>query len=66
MEVKLAQQLASIKQSPLYGIVIDLRKAYDEMDRERCIEIYVEAGVSPNAVRLIVNLWDGGNLYCRY
>ena len=35
------------------------------MDRERCIEICVEAGVGLNAVWLIVNFWDGGNLYCR-
>merc|ERR1712086_1230862 len=35
------------------------------MDRGRYIDVCVEAGVGPNAVRLIVNFWDGGNLYYR-
>ena len=44
MEAKLAQQLAFVEQAPLFVIFIDLRKAYDAMDRERCIEIYVWGG----------------------
>ena len=34
-QVKLAQQLAYIKQVPLYGVFIDLRKAYDAMDKSK-------------------------------
>ncbi|KAL7550925.1 hypothetical protein ACHAWF_014991, partial [Thalassiosira exigua] len=37
LEAKLAQQLAWLEQHPLYGIFIDLRKAFDAMDRERCL-----------------------------
>jgi hypothetical protein len=65
MEAKLAQQLAFVEQAPLYGILIDLRKAYDAMDRGRCLAILVDAEVGPNAVRLIANFWEGGQLYCR-
>ena len=36
-EVKLAQQLACIKQMPLYGVFIHLWKAYDAMVRRRCL-----------------------------
>ncbi|KAL7548851.1 hypothetical protein ACHAWF_012112, partial [Thalassiosira exigua] len=32
LEAKLAQQLAYLEQCPLYGIFIDLRKAFDAMD----------------------------------
>ena len=32
MEAKLVQSLAFVEQFPLYGIFIDLRKAYDAMD----------------------------------
>ena len=39
MEAKLAQQLAYVEQCPLYGIFLDLRKAYDAMDRERVVSI---------------------------
>ena len=48
MEVKLTQQLAFLEQAPLYGIFIDLRKAYDAMDRARCERILVGYGVGPN------------------
>ena len=37
MEAKLIQQLAFREQVPLYGIFLDLRKAFDAMDRSRCI-----------------------------
>ena len=37
MEAKLVQQLAFIEQSPLYGLFLDLRKAYDAMDIGRCL-----------------------------
>ena len=33
IEVKLAQQLAWFEQELLYGVFLDLRKAYDTMDR---------------------------------
>ena len=34
IEVKLAQQLAYLEQQPLFGIFVDLKKAYNAMDRE--------------------------------
>ena len=37
MEVKLAQQLAYLEQVPLYGLFIDLCKAFDAMDCKRCL-----------------------------
>ena len=37
MEAKLTQQLAHIEQTPFYGAFIDLKKAFDAMDRERCL-----------------------------
>ena len=38
-------QLAYKEQCPLYGIFVDLRKAYDAMDRGRCLEIRRDCGV---------------------
>ena len=54
IEAKLVQQLAFIEQHPLYVIFIDLKKAYDAMDRERCREILVGYGMGPNMPRLIM------------
>ena len=38
-ETKLVRQLASIEQYPLYGLFLDLRRAYDAMDMEHCLKI---------------------------
>ena len=53
MEAKLAQLLAFLEQAPLYEIFIDLRKAFDAMDRERCLKILKDRGVGKNIRRLI-------------
>ena len=62
---KLVQQLAYLEQHPLFVIFIDLKKAYDAMDRERCLEILVGYGVGPNILRLIMHFWDNAVLVCR-
>ena len=50
----------------LVWIFIDLlRKAYDAMDRDRCVKILDGYGVGPNILRLIVNCWDQAELVCR-
>ena len=47
MEVKLVQKLASTGQCPLFGIFIDLNKAYDTIDHKRVVEIIYKAGLGP-------------------
>ena len=37
MELKLAQDLASIYQEPLFLVFLDLRKAYDIVNRKRLL-----------------------------
>ena len=37
MELKLVQELARIDQNPLFLLFLDLRKAYDTMDRYRLL-----------------------------
>ena len=52
-EATLTQQLAYMDQVPLYGIFINLRKAYDVMDRDMCTEILAGYGVGPKMQKLI-------------
>ena len=58
IEAKLVQQLSYIEQEPLFAVFIDLRKAFDAMDRGRCLDILRKYGVGPNILRLIKNFWN--------
>ena len=55
--VRHIQQLAAMREEVLYVIFLDLTKAYDTLDRSRCLEILEGYGVGPNARRLLNNYW---------
>ena len=65
IEAKLAQQLAHIEQVPFYGVFIDLKKAFDAVDWERCLSILEGHGVGPNMRQLIRHFWDEATNVCR-
>jgi hypothetical protein len=64
IEVKLMQQLDHIEQAPFYGVFINLKKAFDAMDWERCLLILEGHGVGPNMRRLIHHFWDEATNVC--
>lgn len=51
--MKLAQQLAALWQPPLFNVFLDLRKAYDALDRGRYLEILLSCGVSTSVVGIL-------------
>jgi hypothetical protein len=65
IEAKLTQQLTHIEQTPFYGEFVDLTKAFDAMDRERCLQLLGEYGVGPKMTRLIRHFWDEAMNICR-
>ncbi len=65
IEAKLAQHLAHLEQAPFYGVFLDLKKAFDSMDRERCLLILERYGVRPRMIRLIRNFWHNTVLVCQ-
>ena len=46
-----------MREEVLYVIFLDLTKAYDALDRSRCLEILEGYGVGPNARRLLTTYW---------
>ena len=47
LEAKLLQQLVALREEVLYVIFLELHKAYDALDRSRCLEILEGYGVGP-------------------
>ncbi len=64
LEAKLARQLAHLELEPFYGVFLDLKKAFEAMDRERCLLILEGYGPGPNMVKLICNFWREGIMVC--
>jgi hypothetical protein len=58
LELILQMQLSEIQNRPLFLIFLDLKKAYDTLDRERTLEILEKYGVGPNLIRLLRNFWN--------
>jgi hypothetical protein len=56
LEAKLAQQLSYL---------INLKKVFDSMDRERCIGILEGYGAGPRMIRLIQGYWRDAIMVCR-
>ena len=53
LEAKLIQQLAATREELLYMIFLDLHKAYDALDRDRCLEILEGYSVGTRALRIL-------------
>ncbi len=51
LELKLAHQLAYLDQEPLFVTFLDLKKAYDALDQEQCLELLKGYGVNRNFLR---------------
>ena len=57
LEAKLAQELASVDNEPLFVVFLDLKKAYDTIDRPRSLEIFRQYGMGNNMLRLLQSFW---------
>ena len=59
IETKLKMQLAFRQQIPYFQVFIDLKKAYDTLDRKQTIKILEGYGVGPRTIRLLKTIWSG-------
>ena len=63
IEAKLAQQLAGITHEPIFRVFLYVRKAYDLLDWERCLEIMRGYGLGTNLDRLLEKYWRRQRIY---
>ena len=65
MEAKLLMQLHCREDSPLHMVFIDLKKAYDTLDRDAATRILKAYGVGPNILRILLGVWAGDTMVPR-
>ena len=58
IELKLTQELLSIYQNPLLPVFLDLKRAYDTLDRERLFITLEGYGAGPHLCGLLETFWD--------
>ena len=58
IEAKLHQTLAVRDQCPFYQIYLDLKKAYDALDREQTLNILAAYGAGPRMLALQKHFWE--------
>ena len=62
IEAKLRMQLTERGNKPLYMVFLDLKKAYDTLDRPSTIRILRGYGVGDALIRIIENIWNGDTM----
>ena len=65
MELNLSQELNIIDQDPLFLVFLDLRKAYDTVDREQLFITPEGYGAGPCIFGLLETFWDCQNVVPR-
>jgi hypothetical protein len=58
INIKLKMQLAKRNKIPMYMIFLDIKKAYDTLDRERTISLLKKYGIGDNICKILENIWD--------
>ena len=58
LEEKVVQQLAGISHEPLVEVFLDVCKAYNSLDRGRCMDIMRGYRMGQNMSRLIAHHWE--------
>ena len=65
IEAKLQQELAHLQRRPLFQIYLDLKKAFDSLDRPRTLDILRGYGMGPRLLKLLETFWNGQRIVCR-
>ena len=58
LKARLLHQLTAMREEVMYSIFLDLHKAHDTLDRDRCLYILELCGVGPWVCRILCAYWD--------
>ena len=54
---KLIHQIIAMREAVLHYILLDLRKAYNSLDSDRCLDILLGCEVGPRTLRILRTYW---------
>ena len=57
LEAKLLHQLIAMRETVLHSIFLNLRKAYNNLERYRCLDILSGYGVGARTLRILRTYW---------
>ena len=57
LEDKLLQQLMSMREAVLFEVFLEPQKAYNAVDRDRCLDILATNGVFPRKIQRLRTYW---------
>ena len=58
LKVKLLHKVSALREAVLHAILLDLRKAYDALERSRCLDILEGYSVGPRSFCLLCRYWE--------
>jgi Reverse transcriptase (RNA-dependent DNA polymerase) len=65
VEAKLQQEFANIRQEPLFQVYLNLKKAYDTLDRPRALETLKNYGMGTRLRTLLHQYWQQQQIVAR-
>ena len=65
LEAKLLAQLRCRTDEPVFMVFLDLKKAYDTLDRDQAMRILEGYGVGANIRRILTTIWSGDTMIPR-
>ena len=57
LKANLRQYLIAMREMVLYSIFLDIHKAYNTLERYRCLDILAGCGVGPRTLRILRTYW---------
>ena len=57
-QFKLLQKITDMREEVMHTIFLELHKAYNALDTDRCMEILQVCGVEPHTCRILWTYWD--------
>ena len=66
IKLKLAQEMESVDQEPLFWVLLDLRKSYDNLDRGRLMKTLEGYGSGPKIRDVLAGFWAQQEVVTRH